>query len=133
MLFTENDKVVDVAKVTTTYASTGDYTVTKINTEKIPNKAFDSEYMTEYRREVKFLASKGIRYTFVKKTPDYGIRQYKYTKTPELFIALAEFWAQIRNEKVYNKIISMVKKENTVSKEAEKEFISNIASGDTNG
>lgn len=133
MLFTENDKVVDVAKMTTTYAGTGDYTVMKINTEKIPNKAFDSEYMTEYRREVKFLASKGIRYTFVKKTPDYGIRQYKYTKTPELFIALAEFWAQIRNEKVYNKIISMVKKENTVSKEAEKEFISNIASGDTNG
>lgn len=133
MLFTENDKVVDVAKVTTTYAGTGDYTVMKINTEKIPNKAFDSEYMTEYRREVKFLASKGIRYTFVKKTSDYGIRQYKYTKTPELFIVLAEFWAQIRNEKVYNKINSMVKKENTVSKEVEKEFISNIASGDTNG
>lgn len=132
MLFTENDKIVDVAKVTTTYAGTSDYTVMKINTEKIPNKAFDSEYMTEYRREVKFLASKGIRYTFVKKTPDYGIRQYKYTKTPELFIALAEFWAQIRNEKVYNKI-SMVKKENIVSKEVEKEFISNIASGDTNG
>lgn len=55
--------------------------------EKLPNKAFDSEYMTEWVREVRYLAEKGIRYTFVRIKPEYGIRQYKYRKTPELFAA----------------------------------------------
>ena len=55
--------------------------------ERLPNKAFDSEYMTEWGREVRFLADKGIRYTYVKIKPEYGIRQYKYRKTPELFAA----------------------------------------------
>lgn len=72
--------------------------------EPIPNKAFDSEYMTEWVREVKFLADKGIQYTFVKKTPKYKIKQYKYTKTPELFVALAEFYYQTTNEKTYNRL-----------------------------
>ena len=72
--------------------------------ETIPNKAFDTEYMTEWVREVKFLADKGIRYTFVKKTPKYNIKQYKYKKTPELFIALAEFYYQTTNEKAYNRL-----------------------------
>lgn len=74
----------------------------KTNYEKLPNKAFDSEYMTEWVREVKFLASKGIRYTFVKRTPDYNIKQYKYKKTPELFAALTEFYSQSRREKEFN-------------------------------
>lgn len=55
--------------------------------ERLPNKAFDSEYMTEWSREVRYLADRGIRYTFVKIKPEYGIRQYKYRKTPELFAA----------------------------------------------
>ena len=55
--------------------------------ERLPNKAFDSEYMTEWSREVRYLAERGIRYTFVKIKPEYGIRQYKYRKTPELFAA----------------------------------------------
>lgn len=76
--------------------------------ERIPNKAFDSEYMTEWKREVRYLATKGIRYTFVKTTPEYNIRQYKYRKTPELFIALAEFYSQIRNEKEYTRINALI-------------------------
>ena len=58
---------------------------------KYPKQAFDAEYRTDSLREVKFLADKGIRYVFVKKTRDYGISQFKYTKTPELFEALAEY------------------------------------------
>ena len=65
----------------------------------IPNKAFDIEYSTMWGREVKFLSSKGIRYSFVKKTKDYGISVFKYKKTPELFLALAEFFTQVENEK----------------------------------
>lgn len=71
--------------------------------ERLPNKAFDSEYMTEWVREVRYLADKGIRYTFVRKTPNYNIKQYKYTKTPELFVALADFYYQVRNEKDWNR------------------------------
>ena len=76
----------------------------KAVSESIPNKAFDSEYMTEWVREVKFLAGKGINCTYIRKTPKYNIKQYKYTKTPELFVALAEFYLQARAEKCYNKL-----------------------------
>lgn len=66
---------------------TNEMNKTTARPEKLPNKAFDSEYMTEWVREVRYLADKGIRYTFVKIKPEYGIRQYKYRKTPELFAA----------------------------------------------
>jgi len=69
------------------------------NERKLPKQAFDSEYMTEYLREVRFLTDKGIKYTFVKKTRDYGISQYKYKKTPALFSALVEFYAMLEAEK----------------------------------
>lgn len=98
-------------------------------TERIPNKAFDSEYMTEWGREVRFLTSKGIRYTFVKRTPDYNIRQYKYKKTPELFMALAEFYYQTNNEKTFNKLSKMLSQGLEVSDEVKKELIS----GELNG
>lgn len=65
----------------------------------LPNKAFDQEYMTEWVREVKFLADKGIPYTYVKRTPDYGISQFKYKKTPALFEALKEFYSQVEIER----------------------------------
>lgn len=67
-------------------------------TRRLPNKAFDQEYMTEWFREVKFLHDKGIRYVYVKKTPDYGVSQFKYKKTPELFAALLEFYTQVTKE-----------------------------------
>ena len=65
----------------------------------IPKQAFDSEYKTEFLREVRFLTEKGINYTFVRKTPDYGISQYKYKKTPALFAALVEFYSMFEAEK----------------------------------
>ena len=66
-----------------------------------PKWAFDSEYMTERLREVQFLAEKGIRHTFVRKTPDYNVEQYKYKKTPALFAALVEFYTRLELEKQY--------------------------------
>lgn len=90
----------------------------KIPTEstKIPKQAFDSEYMTEFLREVRFLTEKGIKYTFVRKTQDYGISQYKYRKTPALFSALVEFYAIIEAEKK-QRSIKVEKKEFTLSSE----------------
>ena len=69
----------------------------------LPKYAFDSEYMTEFLREVRFLTERGIKYTFVKKTQDYGISQYKYKKTPALFAALVEFYATIEAERAARK------------------------------
>lgn len=66
---------------------TNEMTTANARPERLPNKAFDSEYMTEWVREVRYLTERGIRYTFVKIKPEYGIRQYKYRKTPELFAA----------------------------------------------
>ena len=69
----------------------------EINKE-IPKNVFDKEYSTQWRREVKFLEDKGINYTYAKRHVKYPIIKYKYTKTPELFLALAEFYNQVRNE-----------------------------------
>ena len=75
----------------------------------IPKTAFDKEYSTQWRREVKFLEDKGINYTYAKKHYKYPIIRYKYTKTPELFLALAEFYNQVRNEKVFKEIENVSK------------------------
>ena len=69
--------------------------------ERLPNKAFDREYMTEWYREVRYLKDHGIMPTYLKLTPTYHIRQYKYEKTPELFEALVQFYSQVRNEKEF--------------------------------
>ena len=69
------------------------------NEKKLPKNAFDSEYATEFLREVRFLTEKGIKYTFVKKTLPYGISRYKYKKTPALFAALVEFYSMIEAER----------------------------------
>ena len=98
-------------------------TVNTTTREPIPNKAFDSEYMTEWVREVKFLADKGIKYTFVKKTPEYNIKQYKYTKTPELFVALAEFYHQTANEKAYNRFNKAVTEATTLPPELNAQLV----------
>ena len=70
----------------------------KIN---VPKFVFDKEYSTQWRREVQFLEDKGIAYTYAKKHYKYPIIRYKYTKTPELFLALAEFYNQVRNEQFF--------------------------------
>ena len=69
----------------------------------LPNKAFDMEYSTMWGREVKFLYEKGIKYSFVKKTKEYGVSQFKYKKTPALFKALVEFYTQVENEREMRK------------------------------
>ena len=53
-------------------------------------KKFDKEYATQYVPEMKYLLSKGIKYSFVKDID--GITTYKYTKNAELFSALVEFY-----------------------------------------
>jgi len=79
------------------------------NKVAIPKTVFDKEYSTQWRREVKFLEDKGINYTYAKKHYKYPIIRYKYTKTPELFLALAEFYNQVRNEKVFKEIEAVSK------------------------
>lgn len=54
-------------------------------------KMFDMEYRTQWRDEVDFLRSVGIKYSFVFR--ENGISTYKYTKTSELFRRLAVFYA----------------------------------------
>lgn len=70
---------------------------------EVPKYVFDKEYSTQWRREVQFLEDKGIAYTYAKKHYKYPIIRYKYTKTPELFLALAEFYNQVRNEQFFKK------------------------------
>lgn len=50
----------------------------------------DKEYQTCFLKEVEFLKSQGIGYSFVKIID--GSRVYKYTKTPKLFSALSLFY-----------------------------------------
>lgn len=67
----------------------------------LPNKAFDSEYATQFHREMLYLKERGIDYAYVKKMGEYRIPTFKYTKTPELFRAVADFYEMRQNEKVY--------------------------------
>lgn len=59
-------------------------------------KKWDKEYSTQYTPEMKYLQSVGINYSFVKEIN--GVNTYKYTKTPELFLALVYFYMN-NNEK----------------------------------
>lgn len=70
----------------------------------IPKNVFDKEYSTQWKREVAFLKEKGIDYVYAKKHFKYPIIKYKYTKTPELFIALAEFYKQVWIENLHKQI-----------------------------
>ena len=70
----------------------------------IPKQVFDKEYSTQWRREVKFLEDKGINYVYAKKHFKYPIIRYKYVKNPELFLALAEFYNQVRNEQTMKNV-----------------------------
>ena len=89
----------------------------EIEKRRLPKQAFDSEYMTEFLREVRFLTERGIKYTFVKKTQDYGVSQYKYKKTPALFAALVEFYATIEAERNVRRRMYQQNKEIVLSPE----------------
>ena len=69
----------------------------------LPKWAFDKEYATEWRREVAWLRAHGIEPTYRKVTPQ-GVERYKYTKTPELFAALAVFYKQVNEERSAAKV-----------------------------
>lgn len=70
----------------------------------IPKTVYDKEYSTQWRREVEFLEEKGIAYTYAKRHYKYPVTRYKYSKTPELFLALAEFYNQVRNERFFKSV-----------------------------
>lgn len=55
-------------------------------------KRFDKEYSTQYTPEKEYLMKKGIVPSFVKVIE--GVTTYKYTKTPELFLALVSFYME---------------------------------------
>ena len=55
-------------------------------------KKFDKEYSTQYTPEMKYLLEAGISPVFIKSKND--VITYKYTKTSDLFKALAIFYAQ---------------------------------------
>ena len=55
-------------------------------------KKFDKEYSTQYIKEMKYLQSKDINYSFVKNIQE--VTTYKYKKTPELFLALVSFYIE---------------------------------------
>lgn len=56
---------------------------------------WDKEYQTSFLDEVLFLKSKGIRYTWVYKNEN-GISVWKYKKTKELWLALAEMYSNTK-------------------------------------
>lgn len=55
-------------------------------------KKYDKEYSTQYTPEKNYLLSIGISPSYVKNIE--GVTTYKYTKTSQLFNALAYFYAQ---------------------------------------
>ena len=57
-------------------------------------KKFDSEYSTQYVKEMQYLLQNNIKYTFVKEIN--GITTYKYKKTPELFRILEIFYTKFQ-------------------------------------
>lgn len=61
------------------------------------NKLWDKEYATSFYDEVMFLRKRNIRYTWVDKNAN-GISVWKYKKTRELWLALADMYKDRRYE-----------------------------------
>lgn len=55
-------------------------------------KKFDKEYNTQYTPEKEYLLKCGIKPSFIKVIDE--VTTYKYTKTPELFLALVSFYME---------------------------------------
>lgn len=53
----------------------------------------DREYSTNWSEECKYLLEHEIRYVFVKNID--GVTTWKYKKNEELFLTLAEFYANV--------------------------------------
>jgi hypothetical protein len=74
-----------------------------------PKQAYDMEYSTQARREFEYLKEHNINPSFVKQS-QYGIKTYKYTKTPALFRLLVDYFTMIEAEKELNKLESATEK-----------------------
>lgn len=61
------------------------------------NKKWDKEYATSFYDEVMYLRINGIRYTWVEKN-ESGISVWKYKKTRELWLALADMYKDKKYE-----------------------------------
>lgn len=72
--------------------------------ERIPRDAIERCYVTEFLKEVNYLTEKGIRPVESLVKRNWGIRQYKYVKTPELFAALHEFWTKEFAEREFRRV-----------------------------
>ena len=86
--------------------------MTTTNTAERPNppkSAYDKEYATQFRKEMEYLKECGIEPTYTRRGGTYHIPTYKYTKTPELFKVVAEFYEQQRNEKMFDTLATAVK------------------------
>ncbi len=59
-------------------------------------KKIDREYATQQVDEMQWLKQQGFDYTFVKIID--GITVYKYTKTSDLFVALAYYYLKKNGE-----------------------------------
>lgn len=72
--------------------------------ERIPRDAIERCYVTEFLKEVNYLAEHGIQpvQSIVKR--EWGVRQYKYVKTPKLFAALHEFWVKESAEREFRRV-----------------------------
>ena len=81
--------------------------------ENVPSKAYDMEYATQIKNEMLFLRERGFRYNIRKFAGEYRIPTYKYTKTPELFKAIAEFYEQRKLGKAYDMISDTIHAANT--------------------
>lgn len=81
------------------------------------------EYSTQRRKEYLFLKDNGIFPSYVKENKQYNVRTYKYTKTPELFEKVAEFY---RNESSANKDKPEQKKATSLT-----QFIAGLLGGGT--
>ena len=79
----------------------------------------DREYSTQWWREVEYLRTKGIEYTYAKRRNENGIVTYKYTKTPQLFIALAEYY----NNQLYRRNVRAIENMNSKVLPIEKGYI----------
>lgn len=81
---------------------------TEINTTKetrrnpIPRRAFDSDYTTQYVREVNYLRDSGFKYVSESEIGDYHIRTYRYRKSSALFDAVSKFYRKIESERLFN-------------------------------
>lgn len=58
-------------------------------------KKYDKEYQTNFLDEVRFLKSKGIRYTWVY-TNENDISVWKFKKEKKLWDALSEMYSQTK-------------------------------------